>query len=445
MTIPTFGWQDGEPPDLDAENLEAMLGVAGTYTDELRADMNAADLLLAPLVSPALTGTPTAPTPTSLDHSTKVATTAYADNAVAAEATARTTADALKAPLASPALTGNPTAPTATPGDNDTSIATTAFVTQAVSVGGGGGGAVSSVFTRTGAVTATSGDYSVGQITGAAPLASPTLTGTPIVPTATAGTNTTQVASTAFVTGAIATEVTRAETAEGLLAPKASPALTGTPTAPTQAANDNTTKVATTAYADRSASNAVSGLSIPAASSTTPIVDGTGAAGSATPYARQDHVHPTDTSRAALASPTFTGTPAAPTATSGTNTTQIATTAFVATNYQPLTPRVNSITSSATPAINVGTTDQFEITALAVPITSMTSGLTGAPADGQRMLIRFKDNGTGRAIMWGASFISSGIATLLSTTIATKTHMVGLIYDSSKAVWVCTAVDATGY
>jgi hypothetical protein len=43
---------------------------------------------------------------------------------------------------------------------------------------GGGGGAVSSVFGRTGAVTATSGDYSVAQVTGAAPLASPTFTGT---------------------------------------------------------------------------------------------------------------------------------------------------------------------------------------------------------------------------------------------------------------------------
>jgi hypothetical protein len=37
------------------------------------------------------------------------------------------------APLASPALTGNPTAPTPTAGDNDTSIATTAFVTGAIS------------------------------------------------------------------------------------------------------------------------------------------------------------------------------------------------------------------------------------------------------------------------------------------------------------------------
>ena len=39
---------------------------------------------------------------------------------------------ALKADLASPALTGNPTAPTPSPGDADTSVATTAFVSAAV-------------------------------------------------------------------------------------------------------------------------------------------------------------------------------------------------------------------------------------------------------------------------------------------------------------------------
>ena len=43
---------------------------------------------------------------------------------------------------------------------------------------GGGGGAVASVFGRTGVVVAVSGDYSVGQVTGAAPLASPNFTGT---------------------------------------------------------------------------------------------------------------------------------------------------------------------------------------------------------------------------------------------------------------------------
>src|SRR6202012_1772474 len=44
--------------------------------------------------------------------------------------------------------------------------------------GGGGTGAVDSVFTRTGDVVAANGDYSVGMVTGAAPLASPVFTGT---------------------------------------------------------------------------------------------------------------------------------------------------------------------------------------------------------------------------------------------------------------------------
>lgn len=48
--------------------------------------------------------------------------------------------------------------------------------------------AVASVFGRVGAVAATSGDYAVAQITGAAPLASPTFTGTVTAPTITAST-----------------------------------------------------------------------------------------------------------------------------------------------------------------------------------------------------------------------------------------------------------------
>lgn len=66
-----------------------------------------------------------------------------------------------------------------------------------------------------------------------------------------------------------------------------------------------------------------------AASSTTPKMDGTAAVGTETAFARGDHRHPSDTSRAPLASPDFTGTPTAPTAAASTSTTQIATTAFV--------------------------------------------------------------------------------------------------------------------
>jgi hypothetical protein len=69
---------------------------------------------------------------------------------------------------------------------------------------------------------------SLSDIPGAAPLASPTFTGIPAGPTAAPGTNTTQFATTAFDTAAVLVETNRAETAEGLLAPKANPTFTGT-------------------------------------------------------------------------------------------------------------------------------------------------------------------------------------------------------------------------
>jgi len=81
----------------------------------------------ADLASPALTGTPTAPTAAAATNTTQIATTAFV-----------TTADNLKANLASPAFTGTPSLPTGTTavtqtaGNNTTAVATTAFVTAAV-------------------------------------------------------------------------------------------------------------------------------------------------------------------------------------------------------------------------------------------------------------------------------------------------------------------------
>jgi hypothetical protein len=105
---------------------------------------------------------------------------------------------AAKAPLASPALTGNPTAPTQTASDNSTLIATDAFV-KAQNYITSSGAPVQSVFGRTGTVTAQSGDYTVSEITGAAPLASPALTGTPTAPTPSTSDNSTKIATTAYV------------------------------------------------------------------------------------------------------------------------------------------------------------------------------------------------------------------------------------------------------
>lgn len=59
-------------------------------------------------------------------------------------------------------------------------------------------------------------------------------------------------------------------------------------------------------------------------------------------------------SKADTASPTFTGTPAAPTAASGTNTTQLATTAFVTAALQAMYP-IGSIYTNATSSSNPST------------------------------------------------------------------------------------------
>lgn len=117
------------------------------------------------------------------------------------------------APLASPALTGTPTAPTAPLGTDTTQIATTEFVQDAIS----GFGSVTAV-TATAPLSSTGGtapDISISQANSStngylsstdwttfnnkAPTNSPTFTGTPIAPTATSSDNSTQIATTAFV------------------------------------------------------------------------------------------------------------------------------------------------------------------------------------------------------------------------------------------------------
>lgn len=108
------------------------------------------------------------------------------------------------APIDSPVFTGNPRAPTPADGDNDTSIATTAFVKNQDYVTALTA-PVTSVFGRTGDVVAETDDYDVSQVTGAAPLASPTFTGDPKAPTPAPGDSDTSIATTEFVTNFAAT------------------------------------------------------------------------------------------------------------------------------------------------------------------------------------------------------------------------------------------------
>jgi len=109
---------------------------------------------------------------------------------------------AAKAPLASPALTGTPTAPTvAGASDSSTKLATTAFVQAAIAASGGGGGGGT-----WGSITGTLSSQTdlATALAAKAPLASPTFTGTPTAPTVgTATDSTTKIATTAFVQAAL--------------------------------------------------------------------------------------------------------------------------------------------------------------------------------------------------------------------------------------------------
>lgn len=158
---------------------------------------------------------------------------------------------------------------------------------------------------------------------------SPTLTGTPLAPTAVAGTVSTQIATTSFVD----TAVTNA---------KVSPAFSGTPTAPTAAVGTNTTQVATTAFVNAEIANDI----------TAPLA-----------------------LKAPLASPALTGTPTAPTATAGTNTTQVATTAFVTTAVDNFVVQTGDIADSAVTTAKIA---NDAITTAKIAPTGVSAGTYGS-------------------------------------------------------------------
>jgi hypothetical protein len=371
--------------DGPAEAVVSVAGKIGAVTLVV-ADVSGA----APLVSPALTGTPTAPTATIGTNTTQVATTAFVLTNLPQPSSSTPLAngtgfagsslfysrqdhvhptDTSRAPLNSPTFVGVPTGPTASTGNNTTQLATTAFVLANVPVA-----AVSVPLINGSAAVGSSllyarQDHIHPTDVSRAPLASPTFTGVPAAPTASPGTNTTQLATTAFVlanSGAVPASVAplmngiaavgvsllyarqdHIHPTDTSLAPIASPTLTGVPAAPTAAIGTNTTQIATTEFVALSIS--ASGGVLP--SNAVPLMDGIAGAGASALYARGDHVHPVDISRAPLSSPALTGTPTAPTANPGTNTQQIATTAFVLANVTGGTPATASPLISGTVAV----------------------------------------------------------------------------------------------
>lgn len=194
--------------------------------------------LKANILSPTFTGVPTAPTATIGTNNTQIATTAFVGAAIGAIGSSTISGLNLKADINSPTFTGIPSAANASPGTNTTQIATTAFVFEA------NAGLKEFLLANTASIA--------NDLTNYAPLLSPLFVGSPKAPTASQSTANTQISTTAYVRTAIANlnglidgNITALL---ALKAPLASPTLTGTPLSTTPSFGDNSTKIATTAF-----------------------------------------------------------------------------------------------------------------------------------------------------------------------------------------------------
>ena len=99
------------------------------------------------------------------------------------------------------------------------------------------------------------------------------------------------------------------------------------------------------------------------------------------------------------------------------------------------TQRIGTVASASTITPTGDSSDQYNVTALAVPAT--IAAPSGTPTDGQKLVLRFKDNGTARALTWTTSsgaYRAVGV-TLPTTTVLSKTLYIGCLYNAADAFW----------
>jgi hypothetical protein len=95
-----------------------------------------------------------------------------------------------------------------------------------------------------------------------------------------------------------------------------------------------------------------------------------------------------------------------------------------------------SITTASTITPTADTADQYNVTALASSPATIAAP-SGSPTNGQKLVIRLKDNGTGRTLNWtttSGGYRAIGV-TLPNTTVANKTTYVGCIYNATDLFW----------
>lgn len=103
-------------------------------------------------------------------------------------------------------------------------------------------------------------------------------------------------------------------------------------------------------------------------------------------------------------------------------------------DYKRLNPTTTTTASTATLTPDISAGDTFTITAQAAALS--LANPTGTPVNGQKMIIRIKDNGTARAITFsGTQYRASSDLAFPTTTIVNKTLYMGFIWNSTDSKW----------
>ena len=103
-------------------------------------------------------------------------------------------------------------------------------------------------------------------------------------------------------------------------------------------------------------------------------------------------------------------------------------------------PRVTSAASASSLTPDPSTTDEYCYTALAATLTiNAPSAASGTISNGDKLLFRILDNGTGQTLTWNATYTIIG-TTLPTTTTANKMVYVGCIYNAANTRWDVVAV-----
>lgn len=106
-----------------------------------------------------------------------------------------------------------------------------------------------------------------------------------------------------------------------------------------------------------------------------------------------------------------------------------------------INPRVvtaASYTTDTGTALDVATCDEFDVTAQAGALK--LNNPSGTPVNGQKLIVRIKDNGTARALTYDTQFRASSDLALPTTTVLSKTLYMGFIYNSADTKWDLLAV-----